>query len=193
MTRVLLIYPYFKPRYDRSSFRFPPLGLGYLASSLKSCGYQPELLDCTFLDREEAWQRARESKAEIVGIYSMVSMLEDSLTFARLMRNRCDLLVAGGPLPSCSPETFLDDFDLVVMGEGEQTILEIVKAYEAGSDFSSIKGLQYRDRQGITIQTPKRELQPIWTGYLFRPGICSQTRSISITGRGGSATLPPRS
>ncbi len=158
MTRILLIYPYFKPRSDRSSFRFPPLGLGYLASSLRSCGYQSQLLDCTFLDREEAWQRARESKADIVGIYSMVSMLEDSLTFARLMRDRCDLLLAGGPLPSCSPATFLDDFDLVVMGEGEQTIQEIVKAYEAGLDFSSIKGLEYRD-QGLTIQTPKRELQ----------------------------------
>ena len=126
MTRVLLIYPYFKPKYDRSSFRFPPLGLGYLASSLESCGCKPQLLDCTFLNREEAWQRARDSKAEIVGIYSMVSMLEDSLTFARLMRDRCDLLVAGGPLPSCSPETFLEDFDLVVVGEGEQTIQEIV-------------------------------------------------------------------
>lgn len=158
MTRILLIYPYFKPRYDRSSFRFPPLGLGYLASSLKRDGYQPRLLDCAFLDREEAWQRAKESKADIVGIYSMVSMLEDSLTFARIMRNRCDLLVAGGPLPSCSPATFLDDFDLVVTGEGEQTIREIVKAYESGLDFSSIKGLEYR-YHGTTIQTPKRELQ----------------------------------
>src|SRR5512136_1808256 len=149
MTQILLIYPYFKPRYDRSSFRFPPLGLGYLASSLRRCGYQPWLLDCTFLDREEARQRAMESKADIVGIYSMASMLEDSLTFARLMRNRCDLLVAGGPLPSCSPATFLHDFDLVVVGEGEQTIQEIVEAYEAGLDFSSINGLEYR-HQGVT-------------------------------------------
>ena len=158
MTRILLIYPYFKPRSDRSSFRFPPLGLGYLASSLRSCGYQPWLLDCTFLDREEARQIAMESKADIVGIYSMASMLEDSLTFAKLMRNRCDLLMAGGPLPSCSPATFLDDFDLVVIGEGEQTIQEIVKAYEAGSGYSSIKGLKYR-QQGDTVHTPARELQ----------------------------------
>jgi anaerobic magnesium-protoporphyrin IX monomethyl ester cyclase len=158
MTRVLLIYPYFKPRYNRSSFRFPPLGLGYLASSLRSCGYQPQLLDSTFLNRKDAWQRAKASKADIVGIYCMVSMLKDSLTFARLMRSRCDLLVAGGPLASCSPATFLDDFDLVVIGEGEQTIQEIVKAYEAGLDFSSIRGLEYR-HQGATIQTQKRELQ----------------------------------
>jgi anaerobic magnesium-protoporphyrin IX monomethyl ester cyclase len=158
MTRILLIYPYFKPRYDRSSFRFPPLGLGYLASSLKVCGFHPQLLDCTFLDREEAWKIARESTADIVGIYSMVSMQEDSLTFARLMRNHCDLLVAGGPLPSCSPATFLDDFDLLVVGEGEQTIQEIVKAYEAGMDFRSIDGLEYRSQRAI-IRTQKRELQ----------------------------------
>jgi len=158
MTQVLLIYPYFKSRYDRSSFRFPPLGLAYLASSLRSCGYQLQLLDCTFLNREEAWQKAKESKADIVGIYSMVSMLQDSLAFARLMRDRCDLLVAGGPLPSCSPATFLDDFDLVVVGEGEQTLQEIVKAYEAGLDFSSLKGLEYRN-QGVVIRTLKRELQ----------------------------------
>jgi radical SAM superfamily enzyme YgiQ (UPF0313 family) len=130
MTRVLLIYPYFRPRLDRSSFRFPPLGLGYLASILRGCGYQPQLLDCTFLKQEEAHRRAREAKADVVVIYSMVSMLEDSLNFARIMRDYCDLLVAGGPLPSCSPDTFLDDFDLVVMGEGEETFLEIVRAYE---------------------------------------------------------------
>jgi anaerobic magnesium-protoporphyrin IX monomethyl ester cyclase len=158
MIQVLLIYPYFRPKHDRSSFRFPPLGLGYLASTLRSCGYQPQLLDCTFLNREEAWQRARESKADIVGIYSMVSMLEDSLTFARIMRHRCDLLVAGGPLPSCSPATFLDDFDLVVSGEGEATILEIAKAYEAGMDYGSIEGLEYR-YQGGAVRTQKRGLQ----------------------------------
>ena len=44
------------------------------------------------------------------------------------------------------------------MGEGEQTILEIVKAYEAGLDFGAIKGLAYRF-EGRTIETPKRELQ----------------------------------
>ena len=42
--------------------------------------------------------------------------------------------------------------------KAKQTIQEIVKAYEAGLDFSSIKGLEYRD-QGLTIQTPKRDLQ----------------------------------
>jgi anaerobic magnesium-protoporphyrin IX monomethyl ester cyclase len=52
----------------------------------------------------------------------------------------------------------LDDYDLVVMGEGEQTILEIVRAYEAGLDFGVIKGVAYR-LEGRTIEMPRRELE----------------------------------
>ncbi len=160
--RILLIYPYFLSGHNRSSFRFPPLGLGYLASSLESFGYHPELLDCTFLDRKEARRKALEAKADIVGIYCMVTMQKESRMFARLLWDRCDLLVAGGPLPSCDPSYFLDDFDLVVKGEGESAMVEIVQAYEAGSTtpygFSGIPGLAYR-QDGHTVETPKRDLQ----------------------------------
>jgi anaerobic magnesium-protoporphyrin IX monomethyl ester cyclase len=116
MTKILLIYPYFRPGHNRSAFRFPPLGLGYLASSLERDGYHPQILDCTFLTHEDAFQRANEAKADIVGIYSMVTMRSVSLMFAKRLRDQCDLLVAGGPLPSCDPSSFWDDFDLVVRG-----------------------------------------------------------------------------
>jgi anaerobic magnesium-protoporphyrin IX monomethyl ester cyclase len=158
MTRILLIYPYFRPGHNRSAFRFPPLGLGYLASSLVRQGYRPEILDCTFLTHEDAFQRAIEARADIVGIYSMVTMRNVSLMFARSLRDRCDLLVAGGPLPSCDPSSFWDDFDLVVKGEGESAIAEIVQAYEAGSGYGKIAGLAYRQADR-TIETPRRELQ----------------------------------
>ena len=62
MTSVLLIYPFFKSRHDKSIFRFPPLGLGYLASSLRKCGYDVELLDCTFLNKDEALKMATNAK-----------------------------------------------------------------------------------------------------------------------------------
>ena len=118
MTSVLLIYPFFRPKHDKSSFRFPPLGLGYIASSLRGMGCNPLLLDCTFLNRKDALEKALDADAEIVGIYSMITMREDSLLFARRLLGRCRLLIAGGPLPSSDPEAFLDDFDIVVMGEG---------------------------------------------------------------------------
>ena len=74
----------------------------------------------------------------------MVTMREESLMFARLLRDHCDLLIAGGPLPSCDPSSFWDDFDLVVKGEGESAIVEIASAYEAGTGYGKIEGLTYR-------------------------------------------------
>lgn len=158
MTSVLLIYPFFRPKHDKSSFRFPPLGLGYIASSLRGMGCNPLLLDCTFLNRKDALEKVLDADAEIVGIYSMVTMREDSLLFARHLWGRCKLLIAGGPLPSSDPETFLDDFDIVVMGEGEQTAAEVLQAYESGSDLRAVKGIAYKEN-GHVILTAKRELE----------------------------------
>ena len=43
--KVALIYPYFHPAKDNSIFRFPPLGLGYIAAALKKRDVEVELVD----------------------------------------------------------------------------------------------------------------------------------------------------
>jgi len=161
MSKVLLIYPYFKPPRDRSVFRFPPLGISYLASSLLEAGHDVQLLDCTFLKKPDALEKALEARAEVVGIYCMVTMLDDCLWLARQLRASARLLMVGGPLPTCDPHAFLEDFDVVVRGEGEQTVLELLQAYSTGGDFSAISGITLRRKmitngkeQGETISTP---------------------------------------
>ena len=156
MTSVLLIYPFFLPRRDRSVFRFPPLGVSYLAASLQQAGHSVQLIDCTFLDRREALEKALAVKAEVVGIYCMVSMLEDCFHLAKELRPTCRLLVAGGPLPTCDPEAFLEQFDVAVRGEGEQTMLELLRAYEARSDLVEVAGIVFRTEKGGRIYTPER-------------------------------------
>jgi anaerobic magnesium-protoporphyrin IX monomethyl ester cyclase len=144
MTSVLLIYPYFKPALDRSIFRFPPLGVSYIAASLLEAGHDVHLLDCTFLNRRAALRMAMLNKVEVIGIYCMATMLEDCLWFASQLRGSCQLMVAGGPLPTCDPATFMDHFDVVVRGEGEHSMVELLHVYERGSDFSSVPGIVYR-------------------------------------------------
>ncbi len=158
MTSVLLIYPYFNPSNNRSIFRFPPLGVGYVASSLRSAGYDVRILDCTFMNKDEALASALTSGADVVGIYCMVTMQEECIRFARALRNKCDLLVAGGPLPSCDPLPFMEDFDVVVRGEGEQAMVEAAQAYKGGGNFESIPGIVCRRNTGDIVFTPHREL-----------------------------------
>lgn len=168
MTSVLLIYPYFHPSHDRSIFRFPPLGIGYIAASLRNAGHKVSVLDCTFMDRQEALNKAHHTGANVVGIYSMATMREDSLRFARYLRSKSELLVAGGPLPTCDPVSFLDDFDTVVIGEGERTIVDLLSAYECNRSPDSIPGIAYwkadHDRKngshGEIVFTSPRKLEP---------------------------------
>jgi len=141
---VLLIYPYFKPSHDRSVFRFPPLGVSYIAAALLKEGHDVHLLDCTFLNRSEALKQALAVKVEVVGIYGMVTMLEDCLWFAKKLHGACKLLIAGGPLPTCDPPSFLEHFDIVVRGEGEKTMQELIHAYQSGSDMRLIPGIAFR-------------------------------------------------
>jgi anaerobic magnesium-protoporphyrin IX monomethyl ester cyclase len=164
VTSVLLIYPFFLPKRDRSVFRFPPLGVGYLAASLQRAGYSVHLIDCTFLDRNEALEKALAVKADVVGIYCMVTMLDDCINFAEHLRPTCRLLVAGGPLPTCDPEPFMEQFDVVVRGEGEQTMLELLHAWETQSNLADVAGIVTRrdaswPANGRLVYSPERIFQ----------------------------------
>src|SRR5208283_1065549 len=146
MKTVTLVYPYFKPRVDTSIFRFPPLGLGYIAAYLKQQDISVEIVDCTFLNQKQALKKIIDSKPQIIGIQSMYSMRNKSLELAHLLRGHCELLVAGGALPTTQPDAFLRDFDVAVIGEGEQTMLELVNRFENGGVLSQIKGIAYKDK-----------------------------------------------
>ena len=150
--KVTLVYPYFHPRADTSIFRFPPLGLGYIAAYLKQNDVSVEIVDCTFFKQDEALKKIRQSNPDIIGIQSMYSMRKKSVELAQLLRDDCELLVAGGALPTTQPEDFLVDFDIAIIGEGEQTMLEIIHQFENGGNLSQIKGIAYKDKTTGTVK-----------------------------------------
>jgi anaerobic magnesium-protoporphyrin IX monomethyl ester cyclase len=141
MTSVLLVYPYFRPRLDRSQFRFPPLGVAYVAAAVRAAGHDVRLLDCTFLTRDEAARLALAARADVVGISCLATLEDDALHLAGRLRGHCGALVAGGPLPTCEPDRFLGAFDLVVRGEGEQTMVELLDVLEAAGDPGGVPGV----------------------------------------------------
>ncbi len=160
---MLLIYPYF---HDEPAWRklwlFPPLGLGYLASVLRENGINVKILDCTFMSPEELMTEASKLSPAIVGIYCMVTMKDNAFRIAKVFKNLPErpLLVAGGPLPTSEPAMFLTDFDVVVLKEGELTMLELVKKHLAGDELSGIKGIAFM-RGGELITTEREYIENI--------------------------------
>jgi len=160
MTKVMLVYPYFRPKTDRSIFRFPPLGLGYIASYLRQYGISVGLTDCTFLSPKEALERVKNFTPDVIGIYSMFTMKRVALGMAKLLKDDCDMLVAGGPLPTLRPEDFSVDFDAVAIGEGEETMRELVCAVEECRSLLTVKGIVYKETKNgetKTVYTPPRK------------------------------------
>jgi anaerobic magnesium-protoporphyrin IX monomethyl ester cyclase len=135
------------------------MGLGYIAAFLKQKSITVEIVDCTFLNKEQALKKIVKSKPKIIGIQSMYSMREASLELARKLRDQCELLVAGGALPTINPELFLSDFDVVVMGEGEQTMLELVNLSINGGRLAEIRGIAFKDKE--TGQVKKTSPRPL--------------------------------
>lgn len=67
------------------------------------------------------------------------------------------IFIAGGPHPSGAPEETLEYFDYVVIGEGEETLPELVRTIQEKGDPRKIPGIAYRDvKTGKIARTPKR-------------------------------------
>lgn len=202
MTDVVLVYPYIDPPNNNSIFRFPPLGLGYLASYLRERGFTVSIVDATFMGERSAIESVKKLRPRIIGVYSMFTMKEASIRFARALRNSCQRLVVGGPLPTVEPESYLNDFDIVAIGEGEKTILQIAE----GLELQDVGGIVYKSstegiEEGIlnnivytepnpiiedldTIPFPARDLfdNEAYISYYRRKGIPPTTSSITSRG-----------
>lgn len=148
MTDVALVYPYVDPPRNKSIFRFPPLGLGYIAAHLREAGHTVDIIDATFTNEAIAIEKTRALKPRIIGVYSMFTMREASLRVARALRDDCEIIITGGPLPTVEPETYLTDFDAAAVGEGEETMLEIV----SGDRLRDVNGIVFREREGKPLR-----------------------------------------
>lgn len=139
---------------------FPHLGVGYIASSLQRAGFTVRVCDAPAekagFGRLEGMIRG--FSPDIVGVTSFTSQIHEAHRVAETAK-KVDpriLTVAGGAHVSAAPERTLREFaafDAAVIGEGEETIVDIARF--AGAD-SSIPGIAYR-RGGEIIVTGSRQ------------------------------------
>lgn len=86
----------------------------------------------------------------IVPVYEQLRALKDGINTSGI------IYVAGGPHATGVPEEALAlGFDLVAIGEGEESFPELIGAFMDGSDWRGIKGLAYK-RDGIVVKTGRR-------------------------------------
>lgn len=96
----------------------------------------------------------------IVGVSFFTTQLWEIRKLVKSLRKKYKndiLMIAGGPHPTGDPEGTLNmGFDLVVRGEGEETLIEILKNVINNKNFSDIKGISYLDQSNNLISTKRR-------------------------------------
>jgi B12-binding domain/radical SAM domain protein len=78
------------------------------------------------------------------------------------------VFIAGGPHPSGCPEEATEHFDYVVVGEGEETLPELLDAIQNSHDISCVKGVAFK-RDGCFHYTGPREEVDLDRYPPFRP------------------------
>ncbi|MFC1486295.1 B12-binding domain-containing radical SAM protein [Thermoproteota archaeon] len=175
--KTLLINPpqTFFPGSDPPSANLP-LGLLYIAAVLDEAGYNVEILDTFMSDLpfrmkgniievgipyEKIKEEIQRRKPNIVGIANpFTSQVEHAIKVADIVKeiDPSILTVVGGPHVTVVPVEFLEEaknVDIVVIGEGEYTMLDIVGFFEGTKKIDTVKGIAYRVKENVVLNSPR--------------------------------------
>ncbi len=139
----------------------PPLGIAYMASYLRK---YYNFNSTVIVDKEPNQLKAIiDQRPDIVGISSTTDAFMDAIELATKIKETLDIpVLIGGHHMGLLPHKMPKIFDVGVVGEGEETILELIKSYEKYGGFDAkwlkdVKGIVYKDKEKIIVN----ELRPL--------------------------------
>lgn len=174
--RILLIQPPMTVFPFEIHSVVPPLGIAYIAAYLEQKGYYAGIIDAIALGwrnpkrsgdmvhlgltYEEISSRIKEFRPDVIGISSLFSSQFKNAREVAKCAKAYDgdvPVVVGGAHPSSLPlETLKDkNIDIVIIGEGEQSIYEYLKSIDDGKPHDKIDGIAYKDKNGNIKVNPK--------------------------------------
>jgi anaerobic magnesium-protoporphyrin IX monomethyl ester cyclase len=160
--KVLFITPPFHVGVVEVAGRWVPLYFVYLAGALRAAGHTPYIYDAMTkgVGYEEIEKKIQEIAPDMLATTAITCTSVDAIKLMELAKkiNPDIITVCGGIHASFMYEemfSLTDAIDYVVIGEGEQTIVELADALSENADVSAVKGLAFR-RNGRTIRTEKR-------------------------------------
>lgn len=169
------------PPYPLEEAPSPPLGLTYVAAACEAAGATVRIFDfiVSRYTPEKLAAALEDFKPDAVGSTAVTMNFRQAASILKDVKNYNPKIVTlmGGPHVSFDIETTLKNYpelDLIVVGEGEQTLSELVPALRSPEEWDGIDGIAFRKNGSIvttqkrplienldTVPTPARHLLPI--------------------------------
>jgi anaerobic magnesium-protoporphyrin IX monomethyl ester cyclase len=140
-----------RPNYNTHLIT-PILGLGYIASYLKSKGYLAKIIDGVNLNISNDELADLIPSGSTVGISILSAYFNEARELAEILKKKNCTVMAGGPHATCLPEFTLEncDCDYVVIGEGELVVHQLLESRRAGNNYPEIPGLYHKSSGQVT-------------------------------------------
>ncbi|MCK9229749.1 MAG: B12-binding domain-containing radical SAM protein [Syntrophales bacterium] len=152
------------PPYPLEEAPSPPLGVTYVAAAFEAAGADVRIFDyiVSQYSREKLGRQLEEFNPRVVGATSVTMNFHVAAGIIRDVKEiePSIMTIMGGPHVSFDAVNTLERYpevDLIVIGEGESTIANLMRVIEDGEDLSSVKGIAFR-RGGDIVVTEPREL-----------------------------------
>ena len=155
--KIILINPYPKDSKGiNEATIYPPIGLAYLASTLRKEGFHDvRIIDANIyrIDNERLLETLRSENPDVVGVHLNVILGGSGVELCRMIKKELPARVfIGGPLASSNPVEMLklSGAEAAVIGEGEACFTEICR----GSALAGLPGVAYRQGSEVVINPP---------------------------------------
>lgn len=164
--KIFLVNPPFEKIYEKTNLKKvapsdPPIGLACVGASLLREGHEVKIFDFNlYNDKDRFVRELNDFNPDFMGIYFVTPLIKEAEKILKIAKkiNKKIVLIGGGPHCSSFPESTLKEtsLNIIVMGEGDFTILEIVN----GKTLSRIKGIAYKDKK-IFINKRKEPIKDL--------------------------------
>jgi radical SAM superfamily enzyme YgiQ (UPF0313 family) len=158
----------------------PPLGLAYLAAVLDKNNYFVSVIDAYLYNYSlnQLETEIQKIKPDVIGITSNIYTAKFDIITAHFIKRKFPhiTIIMGGPYPTNEPEKLVKNryCDIVVTGEGEFVLLDLIKKLDKDEDWGNVESIVYvrnnqiiRTKKASAIQDLDALPFPAW--HLFPP------------------------
>lgn len=161
---------FLNPPQTNSKYKFlgvvaPSLGIGYMSAVLEQNNIDVDVLDASALELtyDEIGEEILKRNPDIVSISALTPTIGVALDSADKIKQvkPNTIIVLGGYHPTFEFQSVLEEesVDVVVRGEGEYTLLELVQTIENNGDLKKVQGLAFHDKtDNSLVVTPDRPI-----------------------------------
>ena len=172
------------PPYPLEEAPAPPLGVSYVAAAFEAAGCRVRIIDY-IVSRYTPEKLKRELDAfepDVVGTTSVTMNFPGAADIIRTAKKHRPsiLTVMGGPHVSFDAARTLEaypEIDLLVLGEGERTIMELVPSLADRSGWPGIRGLAFRQDDTTVVTGPSASTV---SGWRSRAAASARVASVSV-------------